>query len=545
MPRVSVFMPSYNHADYVAAAIKSVLEQSFQDFEIVVTDDGSDDGTPDIIAAFDEPRLKLKRFPANRGAAFATNDAIRRCSGELLALLSSDDVFLPHKLERQVAFLDANPQVGAVFGYPEIIDKDGKRAGSNSKFHSVGFQAENRSQAAWLRHFFLHGNCLCHPTMMIRRECYERVGLYDARFANVPDFHMWMRLVAAYPIHVLPEPLIGFRELPNSANASAVRPDSHLRATWEQTRARRCYTQLARDMFDTVFAPEIASLGLDPGQDRNLLLGRICIATEDPILHRLGLDLLFDGLPANPTDTDPTAGFGSPDLHRELGRKDVFNLLQKARAEQLQAELVEVKRARAAAVVPVVDAPQTTAWVTPALDQLKINLGCGPSIVVGWINLDRQPQRGAHFWDGSLGIPSGENTISLIYSEHFIEHLNLQDGFNLLRECVRVLCPGGIMRISTPNVQVLMRAYEGNALDYWAELGWRPGTPCDLLNEGMRLWGHQYLFDRARLAELLLQAGFAKVAAVPWGQSAVPDLCGRESRPFRGDLIFEARKSLN
>ncbi len=545
MPRVSVFMPSYNHADYVAAAINSVLEQTFQDFEIVVTDDGSSDGTPDIIAAFDDPRVNLKRFPANRGAAFATNDAIRRCSGAFLSLLNSDDVFLPHKLQRQVAFLDANPQVGAVFAYPEIIDQDGKRAGSESRFKSSGFEAENRSQAAWLRHFFLHGNYLCHPTVMIRRECYDTVGLYDARFANVGDFHMWMRLVAAYPIHVLPEPLIGFRELPNAANASAVRPDSHLRATWEQARARRFYTQLPQDMFNAVFAPEIASLQLDPGQDRRLLLGRICIATGDPILHRLGLDLLFDGLPAHPADTDPTAGFGHPDFHRELGRKDVFNLLPEMRARQLQTELQQVRQARAAATVPAEDAPRATAWAMPSPDLLKINLGCGPSIVAGWINLDREPRPGAHFWDGSLGIPSAANTISLIYSEHFIEHLNLQDGGNLLRECVRVLCPGGIMRISTPDIHVLMQAYEGNALDYWLDLGWRPGTRCDLVNEGMRAWGHQYLFDRARLTDLLLQAGFAGVAAVPWGQSAVADLRGRESRPFRGDLIFEAQKSLN
>jgi glycosyltransferase involved in cell wall biosynthesis len=486
MPRVSVFMPSYNHADYVTAAIGSVLEQSFQDFEIVVTDDGSADGTPDIIAGFDESRVKLKRFPVNRGAVVATNDAIRRCSGAYLALLNSDDVFLPHKLERQVAFLDANPEVGAVFGYPDIIDMDGKPIVSGGKFKRAGFQVGNQGQAEWLRDFFLHGNCLCHPTMMIRRECYDKVGLYDARFANVPDFHMWMRLVAAYPIHILPEALIGFRELPNFANASAVRPDSYLRSNWEQVRARRFYAQLPREMFDAVFAPEIASLRLDPAQDRSLLLGRICIASDDPILHRLGLDLLFDGLPAEPGDTDPAAGFGYPAFHRALGQKDVFNLMQEARGHRLQTELLEAKQSRAAAVVPVEDVPQTTAWVTPSLEKLKINLGCGPRIVNGWINLDRAPLPGAHFWDGSRGIPSEADTISLIYSEHFIEHLSLQDGMNLLRECVRVLCPGGVMRVSTPDIQVLMKAYEGNALDYWLDLGWRPGTPCDLMNEGMR-----------------------------------------------------------
>ena len=542
MPRVSVFIPSYNHADYVGATIQSVLEQSFQDFEIVVTDDGSTDGTPDVIAAFDDPRIKLKRFPVNRGAAFATNDAIHRCSGDLLALLNSDDVFLPHKLERQVAFLDANPHVGAVFGFPEFIDKDGLRLAPGRNFGGKVFEVENRSQVEWLRHFFLKGNCICHPTMMIRRECYDTVGVYDARFATLPDFHMWMRLLTRYQIHVLPEVLIGFRELPNAANASAMRLDSYLRMVWEHARVRACYVQMPQHLFEAVFAPEIASLRLDPRQDRRLMLGQICVATDNPTLHRLGVDLLFEGLPAGATDTDVTHGFGYTDFHRVTGEKDIFNMLQDLRASQTEAELRQVRQSKAAAAVPVEDAPQTADWVVPALDKLKINLGCGPTIIPGWINLDREPKPGAHFWDGTLGIPAETNSISLIYSEHFIEHLSLEESSNLLRECVRVLCPGGIMRVSTPDIRVLMQAYEGNALDYWLNVGWRPRTVCDLMNEGMRAWGHQYLFDRARLTEVLLQVGFARVAAVPWGRSSIAELCDREARPFHGELIFEAQK---
>jgi glycosyltransferase involved in cell wall biosynthesis/predicted SAM-dependent methyltransferase len=537
-------MPSYNHADYVAAAIRSIQQQSFQDFEIVVTDDGSTDGTPDIIAAFNEPRLKLKHFAANRGAAVATNDAIGRCNGEYLALLNSDDVFMPHKLERQVAFLDANPHIGAVFGYAEIIDKDGKRPDPGSPFNASVFEVENRSQIQWLRHFFLAGNCLCHPTMMIRRQCYDKVGTYDARFASLPDLHMWMRLVAAYPIHVLPEVLIGFRELPNAGNASAARLDGVLRTQWEESRVRSHYSELAEDIFEAVFAPEIAALGLEPRQPRRLVLGQICVAHHHSSLKRLGLDLMFDSLPANPGDTFPTSRFGHAEFHCEVGQQDVYNFKYKVQANRMQAELREVRQARAAAV-PVEDVPQSIAWVMPPLDGLKINLGCGPTIIPGWINLDREPRPGAHFWDGTLGIRSEPTSISLIYSEHFIEHLNLQDSFNLLSECVRVLCPGGIMRISTPDVLVLMRAYEGNALDYWLDVGWRPVTLCDLINEGMRAWGHQYVFDRERLSNLLLQVGFAMVGAVPWGRSAVAELCGRESRPFHGDLIFEAQKAFS
>ncbi len=103
-------MPSYNHAAFVGEAIQSILEQSFQDFEIVVTDDGSRDGTPDVIRKFPDRRIKLEVFPENRGGVIAGNSAIRRASGKYIARLNSDDFFLPGKLEKQVAFLDANPE---------------------------------------------------------------------------------------------------------------------------------------------------------------------------------------------------------------------------------------------------------------------------------------------------------------------------------------------------------------------------------------------------------------------------------------------------
>jgi len=114
-PRVSVVMPAYNHRRFVGQAIASVLDQSFRDFELLVVDDGSTDGTPNVIRQFQDVRLMLEVFPANRGAVVAENTAIRSSRGEYIAILNSDDYFLPGKLETQVNFLDANPAVAAVF----------------------------------------------------------------------------------------------------------------------------------------------------------------------------------------------------------------------------------------------------------------------------------------------------------------------------------------------------------------------------------------------------------------------------------------------
>jgi glycosyltransferase involved in cell wall biosynthesis len=124
-PKVSVVIKSYNHAPYVRQSIQSILDQSFQDFEIVVTDDGSTDGTPDVVREFSDPRIRLDVFERNRGISNAMNATIARARGELIAILNSDDFALPNRIERQVAFLDANQETAAVFGLPRTVDEKG------------------------------------------------------------------------------------------------------------------------------------------------------------------------------------------------------------------------------------------------------------------------------------------------------------------------------------------------------------------------------------------------------------------------------------
>jgi glycosyltransferase involved in cell wall biosynthesis/predicted SAM-dependent methyltransferase len=529
MPKVSVIIPSYNHEPFVAVAIQSVRAQTYQDFEIVVTDDGSQDNTADVVAALNEPRINLKRFPVNRGAGAATNDAIRRSQGEYIALLNSDDCFLPHKLERQVAFLDAHPEIGAVFAYPIFINENGIPVAADSTYQGRVFEVSNRSQSDWLRHFFFVGNCLCHPSIMIRRSCYEVAGLYDERLAGLPDFEMWIRLVAAFPIHVMAEPLLCFRVLNNGRNMSALRTDSFVRCEWESPLVLRHYLSLSTEMFAEVFAPELAALGLDAREDRRALLGRICQATNSPTLHRFALQLLHEVLPPQSEGSRLAAGITHSAYLLRTGNRDVHHT-------QLERNLKRVE-ARSAQVVR-----SLPKWKNVPVDKYKLNLGCGPTILPGWDNLDLEPHPGARFWDATEGIPAQSESVGLVYCEHFIEHLDLAVGLRLLRECHRVLAPGGLLRLSTPNLQYLVEEYSQQNTRAWADLGWVPQTSCDLVNEGMRLWGHQYLFDEPKLRDCVLRAGFRTVISVPWRQSTVPELVERETRPFHQEIIFEAQK---
>lgn len=350
MPRVSVCIPAYNHAAFVRQSLESVLAQTFGDFEIVVTDDGSTDETADVIAGVSDPRIKFRRFPANRGACVALNDAVRRSSGEYVAILNSDDAFLPRKLETQVAFLDAHPEVGAVFAYPAFID-EADRPIEITDSRRV-FEQSNRSQADWLRYFFYSGNCLCHPTVLVRRVCYERVGLYDERLAQLPDFEQWVRLVARYPIHILPETMILLRELRGQRNASAPRPEVIVRLEFEAMAVARRFLDIDQHLFEEVFAEEIAELGVNSRAPRAYVLGRIALRSQQQRLVRLGINLLFDALPAQgPGVDDAYPGFGHLDLIRASGAYDIYRryyALQAAQSLQAhQARIAELERALA------------------------------------------------------------------------------------------------------------------------------------------------------------------------------------------------------
>lgn len=258
MPKLSVVIASYNHEKYVRATIESVLAQSFQDFEILVTDDGSVDRTVAEVQAIDDPRLSLVALPHNGGACAAINATIRRATGEYIAILNSDDVFLPGKLARQVGYLDENPGVAAVFTRPLFIGEDGRPYTGPEHRDSVLLQAKNRPRHEWLRHFFFHGNALCHPSLLIRKRCYEEVGLYNPALAQLPDLEMWVRLLRKHDIHLIEEPLTGFRIRDNEMNASAARPEVIVRDQWEWLRVLDQYVNLDEALLAQVF-PEIVS----------------------------------------------------------------------------------------------------------------------------------------------------------------------------------------------------------------------------------------------------------------------------------------------
>src|SRR5262245_43358548 len=113
----------------------------------------------------------------------------------------------------------------------------------------------------------------------------------------------------------------------------------------------------------------------------------------------------------------------------------------------------------------------------------RLHLGCGPNLLTGWANVDLRSAAGVVELDLAHALPVADDSVELIYSEHFIEHLDRGDGERLLRECRRVLKPGGRIRISTPDLQAAARFYLEGRTDDWQDVGWHPETPCRMLNE--------------------------------------------------------------
>jgi predicted SAM-dependent methyltransferase len=133
-------------------------------------------------------------------------------------------------------------------------------------------------------------------------------------------------------------------------------------------------------------------------------------------------------------------------------------------------------------------------------------------------------------------------SVEYVFCEHFIEHLTEEQGRGFLRECHRVLRPGGRLRLSTPDLRRVVDEYLASRTVEWHDVGWRPLTPCRMVNESFRLWGHRFIYDAPELAAMLASVGFDEVSWVDWRESTVPELAGLERRPYHGELIVEAVK---
>ena len=324
-PAVTVILTSYNHEKYIREAIESVLNQTFVDFELIIWDDASSDDSWQIIKTYADPRIRAFRNEKNKGPCFGVNNSIFDLSrGQYIAIHHSDDIWQPTKLEKQVDYLDKHPGLGALFSQANIIDEDGGPLAGKDHFYSSIFRQNNRSRFEWLRHFLLRGNCLCHPSVLIPRSTYLRVGPYDKRLAQIPDFDMWTRICLHYEIHILVEPLIKFRVRSGEANQSGCRPETIVRMANEQMLVLRNFAQVAcvQDLYAII--PEIRER-FPTGAPISYQLAMYAVETDNDVLQAFGLELLYELMADDKSSKMlENLGFTTMDLIALSGRCDFF-----------------------------------------------------------------------------------------------------------------------------------------------------------------------------------------------------------------------------
>lgn len=176
----------------------------------------------------------------------------------------------------------------------------------------------------------------------------------------------------------------------------------------------------------------------------------------------------------------------------------------------------------------------------------RLHIGCGTVHVPGWVNVDRDPASDVIdvSWDLRRPLPIADGSVEFIYHEHFMEHLTVQEGLGLSRECLRLLKPGGILRIGMPDLELAIRQYhEQTWRQPWMEkYGYQHiQTRAEFINIAFRDWEHKWLYDREELHRRLREAGFQTIRDCPRLESSVPELRGLETRD-ETLLVVEAIK---
>lgn len=332
-PLVSVLMASYDHERHVAEAIRSVLGQTLQDLELIIVDDGSTDGTAAEISQFEDPRICFTALGHNHGLAVAKTRALEMAGGTYVAILNSDDAFLPDKLEKQVRAMQENPELGAVFTGVEVIDDRGDPLSRPDGAWGDIFKQPNRSRVEWLHQFFHHGNCLCAPSALMPRERLLGVGYLDKRFRQAADLDLWIRLCFRHPIYVWPEALTRYRVHDGSANASALTAATSMRGFWEHARLLRHYLRIPDEAELTGVFPEaadyVASGGPLDADGIAYVVARLALAHGGRPWEGFALETLFDLL----ADDGRAArirrrfDFGYRELIELTGSLDAFRVL--------------------------------------------------------------------------------------------------------------------------------------------------------------------------------------------------------------------------
>jgi glycosyltransferase involved in cell wall biosynthesis len=214
-PLISVILPVYNCPQHIQEAVESVFSQTYDNFELILIDDGSTDDTPLILRQFTDQRVQLIT-QQNQGLAAALNQGIRLSHGRYIARQDADDIALPERFSKQVAFMESHPNCALVGTWAEIWEGNVR----TTRMHR--HPADNTA----LHFELILNNPFVHSSVMVRKSALERVGVYSTDTARQPpeDYELWSRIAREYEVANIPEMLQIYREVANSLSRKGTTP---------------------------------------------------------------------------------------------------------------------------------------------------------------------------------------------------------------------------------------------------------------------------------------------------------------------------------
>ena len=332
MASITVWLTSYNHAPFLRESIESILNQTWSDFEFYIIDDCSTDNSWEIIQSYQDPRIHAIRHETNWGSS-GMWQILESLTGEYLAIAHCDDKWMPDKLEKQLAFLQKHPEVAACFTRVQVIDENGQFLDDSETFYGRAFAQENRSRQEWLRSFFEKGCSLCHPSMLIRNECYKKYSMFSNGLSSIPDLYRWIQLCKHAEIHILQEKLTCFRIRRDGKNTSGDNFRAHCRNATEMYFILPEYIRgCSREDFLKIF-PEAEQWLTAPQIPIEYAYARILLQKDRSKIHHLyGMELLYQSL----QDPDVTkilkeyAGFDNRVFSDLKTEEDILSIIPKA-----------------------------------------------------------------------------------------------------------------------------------------------------------------------------------------------------------------------
>lgn len=292
-PLVSVIMSSYNHEKYVGKAIESVLNQTYQNFEFLIADDCSTDGTVEEIMKYEDRIDEIHVFDKNAFGVGRADFLIERSNGKYIAIINSDDMWEKEKLEKQVFYMENHPEAAACFTGGLCIHED------ETPMDMELFLMQNMKKEEWMRYFYYNGNCLAHPSILAKKEIYYHLFQQScfSRFRQLPDFWLWIKLIQKYEIHVIEKELMRFRfhESGTNQNTSARTKENGIRHANEE-----CYIwydtmkKMDNEYFLKAFRKEL--INKDANTTEEILCEKFFVLNNSnkPYLHHAALFFLYD-----------------------------------------------------------------------------------------------------------------------------------------------------------------------------------------------------------------------------------------------------------